>query len=688
MKFRFRLVWNKATHRDRRAHFKGLARVIDDESTAGHYKTLWLDARALLKITSVTAVLLWCGAAGLLYSHLREQPFNRVRYTDLVLPWRWTQIRDLRGQGYIAAGFAALEQHRLDQAMFNFRHGLSRHPDAPDARLALAGVYARYGYYRGARDILLPQLERTRPPSGFIHFLIQTAGQFDDHATMLTVCDRLLPGAARDPAERIWLLEQKARALVALRRFADAQAALDEAGVNHSLNWRALRLQAQLGLGHGAAMVREIRGWSDSSLPADFQLQLLASALSSVGDVAGLSTTIETLQQRHPTEPTVWIEAIGYYTRAGARDAAWHTLQDGLRRFDGNAATANRFALAAAESGHPDLVALCVENARELGRPVLPPLTDLTIAYLQVGDLAAANDTFKQLLVSDQKIRDSQSASPTGQAGLAAPMPGIGRTSSATAPTPLTPVIRDWLQTLLGALAMPVDDRAEAHCGVLQQNNLSLAAFTRSAESLAQAGHWPAVAAVARVGLVRFPGSTQLTRWSDTAAEKIAAQPSSARPAEPAIKVIPSAADIPLAPPTAAASVYTRLTPAEFLAQLDDASHRRAWPEVQSMIRDVRAENPTWLPQTQSEIAWREVRCALEMQDPLSAAIFVSAQLHLRPLEAPRALTIARETLAHGDRDTAIRLTEAIVNKVPQFKPGQAFLRELRPPPAAAPPTP
>ncbi|QYM79701.1 hypothetical protein K0B96_03520 [Horticoccus luteus] len=707
MKIRFRLVWNKHSHHDRRARgFKGLARVIEDESTAGHYKTLWLDARALLKIAGAAALALWFGGAGLLYAQLRSQPFNRVRYTDLVLPWHWTQIRDLRGQGYIAAGFDALAHQKLDQAMFDFRHGLSRHPDAPDARLALAQVYARYGYYRGVRDIMLPQLDRSRPPTDFIHFLVQTSARFDDHATVLSVCDRLLPGTARDPAEHTWILEQKARALIALERYADAQAVLDEAGVNSSLNWRSLHVQAQLGLGHGAALEKEVRAWSSTALPTDFQLQILSVVLSRRGDVAGLTKTIESLQQRHPTEPAVWTEAIGLYSRAGARDAAWLTLQDALRRFDGNPTSADRLAQAALDSGHPDLVALCVEDSRGLGRSVINPLTDLTVTYLKVGDLGAANDTFKQLLTEDQKILDNQANLPAGDAGLTARTlggPGFGgaRGVAAAPPVPLTPVIRDWLQTLLGALAMPADDRAEAHCSVLQQGNLGLTAFTSSAESLAQAGHWPAVAAVARTGLVRFPGSTRLTRWSDTAADKIAALPAptpSALPA-PADGSAPPAADptigagavaaaqLLLAAPAAPASVYAALTPTEFLAKLDAAAQRQAWPQVQAMIRDVRAENPSWLAQTQSDIAWREVRCALELQDPLSAAIFVAQQLHLRPLEAPRALTIARETLAHGDRDTARRLAEAIVNSVPQFKPGQSFLQELRQPPAPAAPS-
>ena len=78
--------------RFQRRKLVGLALVSEDESTKGHFRTVWLDARLLLKIGAVAVVVGWFAAAGGLRLWLGRNPYNRVGFADLACPWRWKQM--------------------------------------------------------------------------------------------------------------------------------------------------------------------------------------------------------------------------------------------------------------------------------------------------------------------------------------------------------------------------------------------------------------------------------------------------------------------------------------------------------------------------------------------------------------------------------------------------------------------
>lgn len=670
--YRFRLVWDKAHHHDHRARaIDGLLRAVESETTEGHYLTYWIDARKLLTLLSVSAVLLWLLAAGALEIALARNPYNRVSYFDLALPWRWKDIRDLRGQGYIASGLDEIKAGRIPSGLMELRQGLARHPDAPTARLVAARIYARAAYYRGVREVLLPQLKQSRPPHEYLEFLINAASLSDDHATVVETCDGALNSAGIPAEERNWLLTKKAEALNALERYPEALAALDAAGRDISLEWRRIHIFATCGVSRAADAVAEIKDWS-AAVPREFRLQMLLIASRRAGRPDAAQAAARELQSLHPDELQPWALAIGEFERAGWHDAAWTTAQDAIRRFGANAKAMESLERTCSEVRSVDLLSLCLETMREQGQPVLPVLTDLVVAQLRHGELARAEQTYEQVIAEDRRMRELQ-RNPLGGALTGKPrMPML--------PEP----VRQWLRTLLDASALPAEDPCSVHITVLENQRIPLALYMVSADVLSSSGHWPAVEALAQQGLTEHPGSTALVHWSKIAGEKIAAMPKPTAASIAAVAPNPARqADHGSASSTDSAMVpavvkYGTVGQDQFFAKIEDATRRNAWAEVESEIRNVIAAAPPWLPQVQADLIWRQVRAALEQNDALRATLVMGDRLRVRPLEATRALALVHEWQSRTDRETARKLAETLVAAVPEFRPGQAVLAELK----------
>jgi hypothetical protein len=258
--------------------------------------------------------------------------------------------------------------------------------------------------------------------------------------------------------------------------------------------------------------------------------------------------------------------------------------------------------------------------------------------------------------------------------------------NGATLPPPLSV----WLRALVAQTTRLEDDRATGLCTALEGGKLVLSFFITSTEILAKVGQWPAVETVAQLGLRRYPGSTQLTRWSETARTKVAAMPVKvetvirAASAAPPVSVPQSVRAAKAPPPPSTENPmppgvdYATMQQADFFLKLDAAAQKGAWPEADALITAVTRAGPGWLSGVEGELEWRRVRGALETGDLPRATLRTALRLRTKPVEAIRPLAMAREWLVRGEADVAEKLTATVVAAVPQFKPGQVFLEELR----------
>lgn len=696
MQYRIKLIWTKKEKRTGRARsLTGLARVYEEESVKGHYRTLWLDGPRVLALLAALTVFSWFAGAGGLWWWLAQNPFNRVGYADLVCPWRWHRISDLRGQGYIAEGLDALARKRVNEALFNIRQGLARRPNDAEARLALAKLYAGAGSYPGLRDMMKPQLAHGPAPVKFSRLLIEAASKNDDQATVILACDNALAAKNLTADERGELLEDKARALLVQKKYPEAFAVLDLAGRNRSADWRRLRVNTLIAAGRAQEALQEVQSWRPGTLPEDVRQQLLATAARGAGRLDVMTAALNELKRLHPAAPEPWIEAIGHYLRANRPAEARSELEEFLRRYDSKPQLVARAEQVCTVAGSTELVQLCLDNARTYGRPLGSSYFNLALTQLGKSDIAAAEQSYAALLAEDRKERDRPAESMLETTGKAAQMGRRGErnlrgTVLATTNIRVVPsVMTDYLRTLLDAVIQPAGDRAEAHCSVLLNSRLTLPGYTGSADILSKVGHWPAVAAIARAGLTRFPDSVQLTAWAETAAEKIAATPrvetlltTRAAPTP----TITFAAKPKTAAPPPPESIYAAMPAEDFLAKLDGAMKRQAWSEAGDMLRGMNATGRTWPAAVETDLAWTAVRLAYEQDDKPDLIFQVSQRIRIRKNEVSRALDYARLYRDRGDTETARTIVGKILQEVPGYVAGREFLAKLNEvPPAAGP---
>lgn len=633
----------------------------EDVSRLGRLRLVFLRMGRPARLLALVCTVLWLAAAELAYLWASRDPHNCIGPADLAMPWRWSRLRELRGEALLASGRAGLESGRVEAGLFEIWQGLARHPDDAGTRLAAAKVLADRGHYAGVRQLMLPQLQLTPPPPEFIRFLMAVAAQHEDHAAMLAAseCSLRAPDCPGD--ERGWLLECKAAGLAGLGRRDEALAALDLAGRNRSLEWRHLRTDLLLAAGRATEAVAEIEGWSGENLPPKFRLHLLAEACARAGRRDEMERSLRELVRLYPATPEPWLEAASRYAQAGWRDAAWTTLRDCLWRFEGDSAAVAAIEWTCAQTGYPELSALCVENARELGRPVFVPLADLMVAQLKAGDLVAARRTHQQLLAEEQAARSGQ----RGWAERGWLTDGPQRPVEIGGRMGLPPQVYQWLGTLLEAASQPADQAAEAHLSVLARGGLRLTAHRTSVEVLANAGRWAAVEGVARVGLVHYPGSTRLLRWRAHAAHLRAGL----QPVEPISE--------------RARDRVGEVGQEEFFAGLDAAFGRKDWSAAETMIRAVRFEPPSWLDRNEAELAWREVRVEFEQDNRGLVLFLVGERIRSHKEEGVRALSVARDYLSRGDSGMARRLAALVVQELPSSGAARELLATLEAPPAS-----
>lgn len=490
MRYRVHFVWNRRTHRRITARrLRGLVQVVEQRTSAGRHRTIWIHAPRLLLVLGLTAAIAGTAAAAGLQAWLARDRYNRIGFTDLALPWRWSHLTELRGRTYLARGVAELQSGRVADALLTIRQGLARQPDAESERLVLARFFSEHGYYPGIRQALLPQLHHGRPSAEFWKFLLWSATQADDQKTALEVCDALLPQVAADDPDRVTLLEQKAASLLRLDRPAEALAALGaiRGWTRGQLRWR---IQALLAMNQVDEARAEIARWPAEGVPVVIQRLAQARIAQHASRWAELDQALQEARVQAPADPAVWIEGIQLAAQGGNAGDARQAVLDCLAQFDATPAVVTRIRTACMETGRPELVALCVDDDRQHGRPLAPPLFDLAVAELEAGNRPAASRNW----AAAQREAD------------------VG-----TIPAPL----RDLMQAMFAAVAQPADDAATPLCLELQKGPYAEPIFAMSARILSGYDHWTAVAAVAQVGLSRYPGSRHLGQWSETAATRL-----------------------------------------------------------------------------------------------------------------------------------------------------------------------
>lgn len=157
----------------------------------------WVTWPRLLATALALGAVGWAGTATAVWAYLHwGRNLSRVNWFDVSLPHRWPGIGTAIGEKYFEDAALAVQQRDFSRALLLYRIGLARSPRNPQARLALAELYAAARHPELAKPILIDGIgllsDDRRYLEAALRFLLDR--QWDQE--LAAACDTLL---ARPP---------------------------------------------------------------------------------------------------------------------------------------------------------------------------------------------------------------------------------------------------------------------------------------------------------------------------------------------------------------------------------------------------------------------------------------------------------------------------------------------------------
>lgn len=630
------------------------ATLAIQDSPEGTQITLLIRLRAMLVALGGALLLAYAGGGLALAWWLRQKPHNRIQTADIMLPWRWGGLRDLRGQMFSAQGMEALRERRLGPGVFLLRRGLAARPDDPAARQVLAEALAGVRDYEGVREVVLGQLPFPPVPRALLEVLATEAARVDDFATLADALERVLASGAATPADRRWALIGRAEALLRLQRPQAALAVLSDPSLVAVGDIAELRVNALCALGRAPEAIALAAGLPRSQGgDRERQLRLLAWAHQAAGHRAELAAALAELIALQPTEFAPRLFAIKRLWAARMEAEAQRELDALLRRVSARPGAIVFVANELADDDAPALVQRCVDEASGLGQPLPPLLALLALAHVSTAQWDGAEQAFQAMFGATRKYSEAEIRS------------------------------REWLRAVIdaGAVDSPKNN-AELKTAVGGER-FSLASYVRTARGYARAQRWEGLQTIAEAGLAHYRRSGELQRRADEARAQLGGRARAAAgrgevAAAEATRVTAPGAPAAGSPAAPRGPEVAKLDGAGFLARVAEHLAREDWDAAADLLAAARRVEPAWLREVEPECDWHDARIALAREDRLRAAQAIGFALKRARPDVERALALAREFEQRGNVDGARTVVRKVVEIAPT-PPARLYLAELEP---------
>lgn len=608
--------------------YLGLVGRYDREGR--HTDGLAISVRGLLCWVAGAAVAGYLGLATALFAWFERRPENLIRYSDtLLLPLRWSHVRELRGRMMIEDGLNDLKERRWAEAHMKLRIGLGRDPRNRQARLALADFYQLANRRESALQILEEGLRHGWPGRPFLARLFSLASEGEDFEVVVAACEALDEAAGTD---RPWLRAQRIHALIGAQRPEEALTVAEAEGDDAGPMAKEGRVLALLELRRISEALAALEAWRAAS-DAGTQprvLRLQVRALREAGRIDDMNRAWAELRQFRPADPRTYLYGIVQKWLAGEQHEAAAALDEFFLRYAASAPTLLSAASGLAEAKATPLIGRCVERAGQQGFALRPFQLVLLHAQIAAADWSGATRTLDEI-------------KPT-LAGA----------------TPVEAFAARWLEQLLAVAARPDEAPAVALLELLRQRPLSMRIFRQTCEALVAAGRFPTAHAVLEIAARSYPSSRTLAGLRMQVDEALA------RAAIPVAPVLPQPA-VPVP------------SEREFFASLARDAEAAQWNGAAQSIRQARIAKPEWLGRREAEVLDWQMRVAVQTGDTLE--LLGAAKLYLdgSRARALRVVALAREIGDTGREEIGGLLLNEVLRKNAGFPPALRLQKEWQP---------
>lgn len=596
---------------------------VYERDPGSRVKGLALSVRGVLRFVGVCLLASYLAGAIGLYVWFARNPYNQVTLLDTVLlPVRWSHVREVRGRMMIAEGLDDLKAKRWGEANFKLTIGLIKAPHDLRARLALAQFNLMANRRTDALKILTEDLDHGYPGRKFLELMFSIASEGEEFDLVVSTCDRFAKAAGADAS---WLTVQRIQALVRGGR-ADEVASLpetiDEQGDDLL---REARLLALLELKRPAEAVAYLDRWSKRPKIDGAQIaRLQVRAYREAGDLAGMERAWNAFRALAPSDARTYAYGVVQRALAGQTAEANAALDDYFLRFSGAVENIALLAGALVEAKAPALVERCMREARAHGFAPVPLEVALLQAQLATGDWTGASRT------------------------LARVQPLVNQKD------PMERFVAEWLTNLVGVVSHTDQAPEEALLGFLRDHRISMRIYRQTCEPLVLARKFAVAQQVLELAERAYPASKSLGALRRQVTEGL-------KP-----------------PPTAvvAAPVATVVREKAFFESLERAQQEKRWAEAAQAIRELRVQRPAWLKAREPDLLEWQMRIAVQTGDLpelLGAATFY---LDGSTARAVKTFEMAQELDAKARREDARRLIREIFKKNAEFPAATRLLKQ------------
>lgn len=492
---RVKLIWGASQVIRGRWHagLWGFYERVPGDSSSG----LAISLRGVLAWGALFAGGLYVAGATAVFWIWRQNSHSQLTYTDaLFYPWRRAEISRKKGRAFITQGTELFRAGKYADAANLLRLGLARHPTDLNARLQLAQFYLMANQRPLAGQVLDEGLRETYPGRPYLETLFGIREQAEDYAGIVTIARRYRPPLTGEAADRDrrWLQEREFGALLADGRAGEALALAETIPPGDTqLEQRVLAL---LALKRPAEALAALEAGQRTPGPDQRIIRRLrVRAFREAGQLDAMEAALAEMHALFPMEPALAVFGIVQQVLAGRLAAADRALTDYLFRFGGSVENLLLVTEPLAEQKSLSLVQRCVAAAAERGYP-LPRFHSLLVqAYMAHGQWTAAGALLAKL------------PEPTGRDAVA------------------TRVWREWMQRLLDAADATTDSAQLALLEFLRSRPWPLRMFRTSIDALLSAGRHQTARDTVAIGLRGFPGNPWLTQMAENVRPRLEPSP-------------------------------------------------------------------------------------------------------------------------------------------------------------------
>ena len=633
MQFSIRRIRKRAGARD-----KGIVDVADELARKGMWLTLvsqqtgqgkrvrlYYRPKPLLILFSSLALAGYLAAAVALTWWLGRMPFNRVSFFDVSLPWRWSGMNALRGDGFSAQGLKELSDEQFQRGVFYLGRGLSLQPDNPEARLALASFYAKGNYYDGVSRTVKPQF-KFGFSSELAKLYLQQAGAADDSGAVLAFVDEWRDRDELTPEDRELLADWSYRTRMHLDEPAKALAAIDRPEF-WSEQWTAKRVSALVKLKRfddAWALAAGMRPAIPGMFPLARRTQVMV--LSRRGDLVGLKRVLDSLIDEATMSPEAWIFAVEQTALGNFHDESGHYLAGFYRRFGAQPEAVNGLLMRLIETKNIAVVKAAAALAKDWQTPSVTTQVGMGLLWVGAGEWRLLREDWPADTAVDPELA------------------GVDRL----------------MQGILRAIGPEAND--EALRALLSASRFGLIVYRELTLGMAEVERWDLVKLVADTGNRYFPHSSFFLDYQSQAEERL-------QEVVPDVRLTEAVAEV--------SRQYGESDIPALKFELRKLVVDEKWDDVESIVRRVRRQRPAWLNQVDAALDDADARAGAARGD-------VSRLIRLAPAVLRRDGNLAEWftdqaelAIAAGNKSQAKALLEAVLAEEKFYHRARTILKAL-----------